>query len=116
MLSKLNRLSTKEIDLLFKKGASFRTPLATIRRRVNNISLAKFAVMFAKGNKLNSVERNRLKRQVYAQIEKDLPSYQTGADYGILLTGRLIAMDDKKREDELAHVLKHLMKPNKTNE
>ncbi|MCX6733628.1 MAG: ribonuclease P protein component [Candidatus Peregrinibacteria bacterium] len=115
MLSKLNRLSTKEIDLLFKKGASFRTPLVTIRRRATDSSLARFAVMFAKGNKLNSVERNRLKRQVYSQIEKELPNYQTGADYGILLSTRLIGMKDEKRREELAPVLKHLMKPNQTN-
>ncbi len=115
MLPKLNRLSTKEIDLLFKKGATFRTPLAIIRRRVTDSTLARFAVMFAKNNKLSSVERNHIKRQVYTIIRKELEQYETGADYGILLSQRMITMKDDKRAEELSPILKHLMKSNKTD-
>lgn len=109
MLPKLNRLSTKEIDLLFKKGGSFRTPLAILRRYATRMPLARFAVIFPKNNKLTSVTRNRIKRQVYAQIEQELEKYETGADYGILLSEKIIAMKSDQRREELSTILKHLM-------
>jgi ribonuclease P protein component len=71
--------------------------------------MARFAILFAKNLKLNSVERNLLRRQTYTMIRGKLGNLPTERDYGILLTQRFVTMKPDQRREALAKVIQALI-------
>lgn len=112
MLPKIHRLSKKDIDILFKQGAGFRTPLVFIRKRHTQLPLARFCILFTKAAKLSSVERNALRRQAYTLIRGQLENFEKGLDYGIMISPTLANTPSAKRREHLQKALEVILKPN----
>lgn len=97
MLAKRLRLRKTDIDLLFKQGRSLvQTPI-TIRIRETDEPLARFCILFAKNVKAENVEKNRIRRQLYAQVRKNYKSLKPHMDYGMIVTPRLLSLPRKTR-------------------
>lgn len=111
MLPKLNRLSKKDISKLFAEGKGFRTPLVSIRTRHTQTPLTRFCILFTKTAKLNNVERNRIRRQAFTLIEKQLDRFEKGTDYGIMISPTLALASSEKRRETLQKVLETLTSP-----
>lgn len=111
MLPKLNRLSKKDIDILFKQGEGFRTPLVSIRTRPTKLSIARFCILFTKAAKLSSVERNAIRRQAYTMIREHLERFEKGRDYGIMISPALAHYESAKRREALGKTFITLTSP-----
>lgn len=108
MLPKLNRLSKKDISKLFAEGKGFRTSLVFIRTRHTQASIARFCILFTKNAKLTNVERNRIRRQAFTLIEKQLDRFEKGTDYGIMVSPTLALAKAEKRHETLQKVIETL--------
>ncbi len=105
MLPKLHRLSKKDIDILFKQGEGFRTPLASIRTRHTQLPLARFCILFTKAAKLGSIARNTVRRQAYTIIREHLGEFEKETDYGIMISPTLAHYAHGTRRDALKKIL-----------
>ncbi len=105
MLPKNHRLSKKDIEVLFKKGEGVTHSPLFVRIRKTEHPLARFCILFAKNIKLGGVERNNIRRQVYGAIGKKIETFQSGHDYGMMITPKLLELKSKKRLEALNHSL-----------
>ena len=77
MLPKKNRLSRKDVDLLFKEGKSVASPNLTFKYLVKKLPVPKISVIAPKAVSRLAVKRNLLRRRGYRALEKyinEIPS------------------------------------------
>jgi len=77
MLPKKNRLSRKDVDLLFKEGKSAVSPSLTFKYLVKKLPVPKISVIAPKAVSRLAVKRNLLRRRGYRALEKyinEIPS------------------------------------------
>jgi len=97
MLAKRFRLRKSDIDLLFRHGHTpMKTPIV-IRIRSTEQPLSRFCILFGKNVKAENVEKNRIRRQLYAQVRKRLGHLKTHKDYGMIVTPKLLSLPRKTR-------------------
>lgn len=74
MLPSSNRIKQKEFPVLFKKGHSIHTPLFTLNYGdipVNmSVSGPKVTVVVSKATAKGAVDRNKIRRRLYASVQK----------------------------------------------
>jgi len=78
MLPKKNRVSTKEVDLIFKQGKFINSPNLTFKF-VKTLNLGvKISFLAPKNVAKLAVKRNLLRRRGYAALEKYLDQFPAG--------------------------------------
>ena len=92
MLSKKNRVNTKEIDTIFKEGRFLVSPHLTFRYFKNNDKEIKISFIAPKNVAKLAVKRNLLRRRGYSALEKHINQFPPG------ITGIFIF---KKYQDDI---------------
>ena len=80
MLPKINRgLGKDEIDAVFTKSATSKNEYFTVlKKEVEGETNPRFAILVSKKLAKRAVDRNRMKRLVFDQIQKELATYKPG--------------------------------------
>src|ERR1017187_9526958 len=95
MLSKANRLSVKEFDLVVKTGRELYSPLFTLKYiGANNF---KFSPTAPKKTFKTAVSRNRVRRRIYAAVREVLSSKKIKPNHIVLIVKKDIADIDSQR-------------------
>jgi ribonuclease P protein component len=97
MLPKKNRgLGKEEIDAVFAKNTSTKNEYVTIlKREIKEEVNPRFAVLVSKKLAKRAVDRNRMKRLVFDQIQENIFVYKPG--HYVVLVKKVLS----KREDFL---------------
>jgi ribonuclease P protein component len=103
MLSKANRLSVKEFDLVVKTGCEAHSPFFTIK--YIPASDFKFSPTAPKRIFKTAVARNRIRRRVYGAVRETLSLKKIKPNHIVLIIKKDIADLDSPR---LVRVLKEL--------
>src|SRR3989338_7635116 len=78
MLRKTNRVSTKEEELIFKKGGFFNSPSLTLKYFKNDDKRVKISFIAPKNVAKLAVKRNLLRRRGYTALEKHIKEHPLG--------------------------------------
>ena len=85
MLPKKNRLNTKDISFLIKKGQGLSSPLFSIKYLYKKEAESKFTIIVSNKITKKAHERNLLKRRVKNIIYKNLNNIKKGYHVAIFL-------------------------------
>lgn len=79
MLSKKNRVDTKTIEQIFKKGNFFNSPNFTFKFiKINQSASPRVSFIVPKAISKSAVKRNLLKRHGYSALEKKIHEFPIG--------------------------------------
>lgn len=78
MLLKKNRVGTKEVELIFKKGGFLNSPSLTFKYLKNSDKEVKISFLAPKNIAKLAVQRNLLRRRGYFALEKYIKLSPTG--------------------------------------
>lgn len=85
MLSSRNRLTKKEVACVFKKGTTTRYEGFIVRKTLNRVGRARFAVVVSAKKVNKAVERNKIRRKIFEIIRKNLSKMRVNYDVTIVL-------------------------------
>lgn len=106
MLPRVSRLKKdEEIKKLFERGKAVHDDWCSIKLVKNGLPRSRFAVVVGTKASKNAVDRNRLKRQLRAILEKHRLEIHSGFDLAVI--GRSVAIGKSSKEIE-AHFLRGL--------
>ena len=75
MLPKINRIKKKkDFEIIFKKGASFRNNLFTLRFLKNSLGINRFGFVVSQKVSKKAVVRNKVRRRLTEAIERETES------------------------------------------
>jgi len=103
MLSKANRLSIREFDLVIKTGREVYSPFFTVK--FSPSKEFKFAPTAPKKTFKTAVSRNRVRRRIYAAVRKVAPLEREKQNHIVLIVKKDIA---DISADELARMIESL--------
>ena len=78
MLPKKNRVDTKEVDLIFKKGSSLGFSVLSLKYLKNNSQEVKISLIAPKNIAKLAVKRNLLRRRGYTALKKYFNQFPPG--------------------------------------
>ncbi|MEI6529270.1 MAG: ribonuclease P protein component [Candidatus Falkowbacteria bacterium] len=106
MLEKKNRICLdKEFDRVFKTGQSFYGKVLGLKAATNDQKYSRFGLMVSLKVSKKAVIRNKIKRQLRAIIEKELPLLKEGKDVVIIVFPLIL----EKNFSEIREFLKMAM-------
>ena len=108
MLAKKNRLTTKKFQEVFKKGEVIHTPLFMGRKMFSVDKNSHFAVVVSKKIARRAVDRNKMRRRVYAEIENILPNISPPIQMIIFLKKEVANLTKKDFRKQLQKYLNSL--------
>ncbi len=103
MLPRKKRLTTELFDQIMSSGRIFNSPLFTLRA-IKTKEKSRFSVVASKKIFKTAVLRNKIRRRVYAQIEKLSPRIQGGFN-GIFLAKQIV---EKSSPEAISSELENL--------
>ncbi|MCD6094486.1 ribonuclease P protein component [bacterium] len=95
MLPKENRLSKKEVELVLKKGRTYRGFFLILKYWKNKLSsedkrLSRFAVIVPQKVSKKATKRNRIKRLIRENLRKRLSQIKFGFDVVFMATPEIL--------------------------
>jgi ribonuclease P protein component len=109
MLKKTNRITKdKEFDRAFKTGQSFYTKTFGVKAVDNGLGEDRLGVLISTKVSKKAVIRNKLKRQIKAIIQKELPRLKSGKDLVVIVFNQILEKNFEEIKDSLILALKKL--------
>ena len=109
MLAKENRINlNKEFDRVFKTGQSFYTKIIGIKIIPNNLKYTRFGILVGLKVNKKAVIRNKIKRQIRAIINQELPNLKSGKDIIIVVFPLILEKNFEEIEKTLISGFKKL--------
>lgn len=84
MIKKIQRLNSKNVHNLLKKGFKLQTPEFLIRFLKNNLKVNRYTVIISKKILPKAVQRNQLRRKIFEILRLHDENLSTKADIAII--------------------------------
>ena len=109
MLSKTNRLTRKEFDLYLKGGKKYHFPHCSISHTPHSESFHG-AVVVGKKVAKRAVERNKLRRRIYALLYRLVKVEQKAGVYIVMIKPSFASLPRKVAAQEITNAIAELHK------